>query len=70
MKNKMQLEDPFRGRFDAVKNALHNVLQQPFSGTVGEACNIGNAATTALRIIDGQYDISELSYKITQVPQE
>jgi len=62
--------DPFSGRTEAVKDQIHRTLSQPFSGQLQEAMYLGNALVTALRILDGTYEVTESSFKITTIHEE
>jgi hypothetical protein len=55
----------FDGRFDRVREELNKVLGSSYSGYLSEAMRIGNAATFALRVLDGSYEVTEASYKVT-----
>jgi len=57
--------DPYNGKFNAVQEELHKVLSSHFSGAVSDAMHLGSAALTALRIVTGDYNVSETSFKLT-----
>ena len=64
------LSDPFDGQFDAAKRALTEILNRPFTGHLAEAMRIGNTAVLAFRLLSGDYDANEISFKITTTKQE
>jgi len=57
--------DVFAGQFDAVKRELHTVLNSSFHGILSDALHAGNTAVMALRVLEGTYNVDELSYRVT-----
>jgi hypothetical protein len=56
--------DPFNGKFEKAKQELSNVLVGQFSGTLSDAMHLGNTAVMALRLLSGEYSVSEVEFKI------
>ena len=60
----------FNSRLEAVRVELHKVLQQPCSGSIGEALHIGNTVLLALRVVEGQYEVSETSFRLDTMQEQ
>jgi len=55
---------------DNAQSALLEALNQRVSGTLIEALALANRINLARQILDGQYDIENISATIAQVPVE
>lgn len=54
-----QPRDPFDGKLDEIKRAVHERLNTPFTGFLSDALHLGNTLVHILRVAEGTYEVTE-----------